>query len=72
MPASRIQAVIFPMDTFTVAKARRWLRRNKLTPIKPVDVKGVHLRFRLENPRNFKRFITKKIEKGIGLIIGFP
>ena len=61
---------------WTVDKARRWLSKHNLKPIKPVHKvvsKGVitQLRFRIRDPRFFRGFITKKNDDDINIIIGF-
>jgi len=70
---SKIQSVVFFENYgWTPIKARSWLKKNKLIPIKVVD-KHLHgeLRYRIRNPKLFDHFITKKIEPGLDLIIGY-
>lgn len=68
---SSIQSVSFPVGSFTPGRAREWLRRNKLKPIKRVDKTKTKLRYRIENPQMFDKFITKIAKEGVELIIGF-
>ena len=68
---SQIQSIVFDRDKFTTAKARAFLQRNKLVPIKRVDKTKNKLRYRIKTPKLFKRFRVKKIKKGISLIFGF-
>ena len=70
--SSSIQAIIFQKKYYTTKKARTFLKKNKFTPIKRVHKTNEYLRYRLQNPSKFKRFITKSILKGkVKLIIGF-
>ena len=63
--------VFFVNDGWTESKARQWLADNKLKPIKHVDKSlDGQLRYRLTNPDKYKRFITKKLDDGINIIIG--
>jgi hypothetical protein len=71
---SGIQSVVFPKNEWYLTKARKWLKKHKLVPIKDVDITGTQYRFRLRDPRMFDRFATKTIwhrGKLIYLIIGF-
>ena len=70
---SERQSVVFFTDKgWTVPKARLWLKISGLKPIKHVD-KSLHgqLRYRLKDPKKYRRFITKKTKVGINFIIGF-
>ena len=57
---------------WTTIRARAWLKKHKLTPIKMVDKTKNKLRYRIQSPKKFKSFSTKKTSKGISLIIGNP
>lgn len=71
---SQIQSVVFFIDKgWTSAKAKKWLKVNEIEPMKRVDKSLENqLRYRIEDPSQFKRFITKKQKNGVNLIIGFP
>lgn len=69
--SSYVQAVVFDNTQWTVNSSKHWLKRNKFQTIKPVHKTENTYRFRIENPENFKRFITKKLKNGINLIIGY-
>lgn len=65
-----IQSIIFEKNKWSNKTAKKWLRDNMYSPIKPVHATSNFLRFRLHNPELFKSFITKKLPNGIELIIG--
>jgi len=70
--SSQIQSVVFLRKKWNVTEARKWLKlHGNLKPIKAVDKNSTQLRFRLQNPKKFKRFITKKVKDDVLLIIGF-
>ncbi len=66
-----IQAVIFNKKRFTADKAREWLRKHDYKAIKRVDKTKNFLRYRLKNPKQFRTFTTKPLNKSISLIMGF-
>jgi hypothetical protein len=75
---SEIHSVVFDPAVYNTRQARRWLVKNKLSPIKRVHkvkpgggTRITQLRYRIRDPDQFSRFITKKTGKGISLIIGF-
>lgn len=67
---SEIQAVIFKKRYWDSKKARNWLSKNKIKPIKPVHKTLNYLRYRIRNPKIFKRFFMKEISPSIKLVIG--
>jgi hypothetical protein len=68
---SEIHSVLFDINKWTTAKARAWLKKENLKPIKKVHKQENFLRYRLHDPSKYKRFITKKLDNGIDLVIGF-
>jgi hypothetical protein len=67
---SEIQAVLFKTPKgWTTTKARAWLKKEKMTPIKRVDKSGILLRYRLREP-DYKYYITKSQKNGINFVIG--
>ena len=76
---SEIHSISFLTERgkWNTTKARRWLKKHNLTPIKRVDkvkVNGIltQLRYRIRNPQEFESFSTKKIPKeDINIIIGY-
>lgn len=68
---SDIQAVVFG-NKWKAADARKWLKTNKLKPIKRVHkTKGGFMRYRIIEPDNFKKFAFKKTNRGISFVLGF-
>ena len=57
-------------DGWTPTLMRAWLKKHKLKAIKPVHKMGTQLRYRIKDPKLFKRFTTKKIGN-IYLVIGW-
>ena len=70
--SSFIQAVVFSKKT-GITEARKWLKKHNMKPIKKPDKTTNTIRFRLRDPKRFKRFATKTIAKqpSIQLVIGF-
>lgn len=70
---SETQAVIFFRPDWNVTKARKWLRKHKIVPLKEPDTKLFkgQIRFRITEPDQYKKFITKKLADNLHLIIGF-
>jgi hypothetical protein len=77
---SEIHSIVFipnRKNPWTTTKARKWLKKHNLTPLKRVHkitsskTGIIHLRYRIRDPKLYKRFITKKTKEGINIIIGF-
>ena len=69
---SKIQSVLFDRKKWTMADARKWLKMNRMKPIKSVDKTTNFYRYRLYSPKKFKRFAMKPIKKhGLLFVIGF-
>lgn len=66
-----IQSVRFPKENWTPDKARRWLKRHYLKPIKKVDISPSFYRYRIEEPNNYKSFSTVVLNDDIQLVIGY-
>jgi len=67
---SETQAVLFKTPQgWTTKKARAWLKKEKMTPIKRVDKSGILLRYRIREP-DYKYYITKSQKNGINFVIG--
>jgi hypothetical protein len=69
---SMVQSVIFEKNKWTPEQAKIWVLRSGLRAMKQPHLEGSHWRIRIKDPREFKRFITKKLDHGIDLVIGFP
>jgi hypothetical protein len=70
---SEIQSIRFDKSIYTQKEAREWMKRNKLKLLKgkKVDIAKNFYKYRIRDPDDFEHFITKKIDDGLELIIGF-
>lgn len=70
---SKVQAVAFNTSYWTANQARYWLDTHGFVRKKRVDktANGKWLRYRMYNPKQFKKYATKKTPKGINFVIGF-
>lgn len=66
-----IQSITFNKKYWDKGYSKLWLEANKIKPIKKAHVTKNFIRYRITSPNKYKRFITKKISKGINIIIGF-
>lgn len=66
-----LQSIIFDKKSWTPKRALNWVISHNYRPKKMVDVTDRKIRFRLREPKQFRRFITKDIGNGIKFIIGF-
>jgi len=68
---SDIQAVIFEKRYYTPTTARKWLKRNGLTPIKAVDKTKNYLRYRIRIPA-YKSYYTYTVpeNRAVKFVIG--
>ena len=67
---SKIQSILFDKSHWTLQQCVKWLKKHNFKG-REVDEKPNTFRFRQQSPKKFKRFITKELENGIDLIIGF-
>jgi hypothetical protein len=66
-----IQSILFKRPEYTEAKAKHWLTTRHFKT--SVDIKPEHLRYRQEEPDETKyTYKTKKINKNIDFVIGYP
>ena len=74
---SEIQAIMFSKNInefgfkWTTQKAKQWLRDHNIYPIKSARETPNYYRFRINDPKKYNSFITKKTNLGIDFIIGF-
>lgn len=70
---SDIHSIAFMTNeaTWTPKLAIEWLKLHDLKPIKKMRKENNQLRYRILDPKLFKRFSTKKTKYGINLIIGY-
>ena len=78
---SRVQSVSFlRADNWPLEQRHEFLKKYKLKPIKRVHTTDNFYRYRIKDPQEFGRFITKRVYshahsrkgKEILLVIGFP
>jgi len=66
---------MFSKSSWTTDKARRWMKKHDLKPIKKVDQKGEYLRYRLRQPNDRKfeyRTMTLSAKDGIKAVLEIP
>ena len=74
---SEIHSIVFYRPKWNLTTSKRWIKEHNLKPIKKVhitksvDGKITQYRYRIKNPNLFKKFITKKTNDNINIIIGF-
>ena len=66
-----LQAVLFSKDIYDTNRARRWLRRHKIDPIKRVHETTRFLRYRINEPDEKYDYRIKYITDGIKYILGY-
>lgn len=67
----QLQAILFDKKYYTTKKAREYLKKHSLNPIKRVHKTENYFRYRLVDPDDFKTFKTKDNIRGIKFIIGY-
>ena len=68
---SQIQAVLFKKSKFnSSSEARKALKAMKIKPMKRVHITDKYYRYRINDPKKYKRMRIKK-GKDFDLIIGF-
>lgn len=65
-----IQSIVFDPKHYHPIIAQKWLHEHGYHPIKEVHRTENQLRYRL-SPPDFKRYTTKKLNRGISFVIGF-
>ena len=70
--SSALHSVLFPLD-FTLNDIIDFLQKHNMKPIKPIreGERGKYKRVRIRDPKLFKSFITKKLNNGVSLVIGY-
>ena len=68
---SDIQALLFPIDKFDVGSVQQYLNKHKFHKLKPERYTEHFIRVRLQNPDDFRHFITKTLNDGVKIIIGY-
>ena len=67
---SEVQSIVFNKSLFSKNEAIVWLKTHEYK-YGGVDEKENSWRFRQEDPEKYKRIISKKIDRGIVLVIGY-
>lgn len=68
---SELHSVVFKtnqQNTWTTTKARAWLKKEGIKPIKHVDKTINSLRYRIVDPECFVSFSTKVVKTDMGII----
>ena len=71
MTSSQIHSVVFDDKVWTSTNARLWLKQHNLKAIKRVDKTENTLRYRIKDPKLFKRFTTQVLPNHINLVLGW-
>jgi hypothetical protein len=66
-----IQAVLFPKEDWSSSKARKWLLKHNLKPIKRVYKTEQYLRYRIAKPDKNSRYAIKELSNGVKVILRF-
>ena len=69
---TEVQSVIIPRSTFTLAKAKKWIKKNGYKESfyrKKVDITKDFYRFRQTAPK-YKKYRNKKLDNGVMLVLG--
>ena len=68
---SQLQAVIFNRYDWTIPQIRKFLERNKMTPIKPIHTTTNYYRVRLIEPKksNNFRLITLQLKPEVKAVV---
>lgn len=65
-----IHTIVFLKKYWTPKTAMKWLKEHNFKPIKKVHETPNTYRYRLKDPKLFRKFITKKTDLGINIVIG--
>jgi hypothetical protein len=65
------QAIIFDKFYWSPLETRKWLIMHHLIPIKPMHETKKFYRYRLRDPKDFKRIRTIKTKDHLDIIIGY-
>lgn len=68
---SEVQSVLFDKKIWEPAPSNNWLKHHHLEPIKKVHITDDYLRYRINSPKKYKRFRTKRLSCGIKVVLGF-
>ena len=66
-----VQSVLFLRSLYTIASARKWLKKNGYIYNKKVDISTNYFRFRQKSPVDKKKYRILKIKTGIKIVLMF-
>jgi hypothetical protein len=64
-----IQSVLFDRSKFDARMAMSFLRKMNLKPIKRVHKTKTYYRYRISNPNNKSKYVTKKLTDGVMIVL---
>lgn len=68
-----IHAIWFEKGYWTIAEAEHMMNSLHLVPIRPVKDQTNFFSYRLQDPKKYKAFITRKFPRQhLNVVIGFP
>lgn len=67
---SQVQSIVFNKSEWTIPKAKKWLKEHSYKGLTP-DIKESTIRFRQQEPTEFKDFRIKPLPNNILLVLGF-
>ena len=68
---SEVHSILFNKNIWTLKDSKRWLKEHDYIPIKKVDITTNFYRFRIRDPKLFKKFRIIYIDYGIEFVLGF-
>lgn len=66
----KVQSVLFKKDVYDRNKAKKWLAKHNLKPIKKVHETNKYLRYRIRDPQKFQKFRIMQVRKNIKFVMG--
>ena len=68
---SEVHSIIFDKSWYNTTQARDWLKAHGFVPIKRVDETTNFYRYRIRDPKLFKRFTIKQVAPYIKFVFGW-
>jgi hypothetical protein len=72
-----VQAILFDPNVYSMEEAEDWLAKHNFVPLKPGELEGKYIHFRIADPKDFEssvsrgRFRTKQITEGIKFVFAW-
>jgi hypothetical protein len=60
-----LQSIVFDKESFTLRRAKAWLHKHHLIPIKDVHHTVNSYRFRMSPPKRARRYYSKYVDDGV-------